>query len=61
MERLTMVAPAPGETPVPGWTNESWREYATASVEHIDLHPVRRRRLREHASRLSRAWRRRCA
>ena len=39
MERLTMVPPAPGEPPAPGWTHESWREYATASVEHIDLRP----------------------
>ena len=40
MEPLTMVPPAPGEPPAPGWTAESWREYATASVEHLDLHPL---------------------
>jgi len=37
MEKLTMVSPAQGEAPVPGWENESWQEYADHSVEHDDL------------------------
>jgi hypothetical protein len=23
-----------------GWPDESWDEYATACVEHVDLHPA---------------------
>lgn len=55
MQRLTMVAPAPGEDPMLGWPDESWDEYATASVEHIDLHPRRGSRYRNW---LHRAWKR---
>jgi hypothetical protein len=37
VEKLTMVAPAPGEAPVLGWPDESWQEYAEHSVEHDDV------------------------
>ena len=37
MQRLTMVAPAPGEDPVPGWPDESWDEWAEHSLTHDDV------------------------
>jgi hypothetical protein len=37
MEKLTMVAPAPGETPELGWPDESWREWAEHSLTHDNL------------------------
>ena len=44
MEKLTLVEVAPrweGDAgAVLGWPDESWDEYATACVEHVDLHPA---------------------
>ena len=44
MEKLPLVVAAPrwegDAAAVPGWPDESWDEYATASVEHIDPHPA---------------------
>lgn len=37
MEKLTMVAPAPGEPPVLGWPDEDFDEYAEHSLTHDDL------------------------
>ena len=42
MEKLTLVKVAPrwegDAAAVLGWPDESWDEYATACVEHVDLH-----------------------
>ena len=44
MEKLTLVKVAPrwegDAAAVLGWPDESWDEYATACVEHVDLHPA---------------------
>ena len=44
MEKLTLVKVAPrwegDAAAVLGWPDESWDEYATACVEHVDLHPT---------------------
>jgi len=44
MEKLTLVEVAPrwegDAAAVLGWPDESWDEYATACVEHVDLHPA---------------------
>jgi len=44
MEKLTLVEVAPrwegDAAAVLGWPDESWDEYATACVEHVDLHPT---------------------
>ena len=44
MEKLTLVEVAPrwegDAATVLGWPDESWDEYATACVEHVDLHPA---------------------
>jgi len=43
MEKLTLVEVAPrwegDASAVLGWPDESWDEYATACVEHVDLNP----------------------
>jgi hypothetical protein len=37
VEKLTMIAPAPGEVPVLGWPDESWQEWADHSLDHDDV------------------------
>ena len=47
MEKLTLVEVVPrwegDAAAVLGWPDESWDEYATACVEHVDLHPAGQR------------------
>jgi hypothetical protein len=55
MEKLTLVEVAPrwegDAAAVLGWPDESWDEYATACVEHVDLHPAGPRTVRPGAIR----------
>ena len=55
MEKLTLVEVAPrwegDASAVLGWPDESWDEYATACVEHVDLHPAGPRTARPGAIR----------
>ena len=55
MEKLTLVEVAPrwegDAAALLGWPDESWDEYATACVEHVDLRPAGPRAARPGAIR----------